>query len=141
MSDLPFLQATLKETLRFRPPGPLSIPHVTTEDVQVASYIIPKGTITHHNIWAANYNEQDWKEPYEYRPERFLGDEKENLMLVFGTGIRECIGMNFGKQLLNMVLPQIFSKFKFRSNKMIELMPIFGLTYNPRPQKITVELR
>lgn len=142
MSQLPYLQAVLKEVHRQRPVAPLSVPHTTEEDVTVGGYLIPKGTIVFHNIWGCNYIEKDWKNPYEFRPERFLeGEEKDNLCLVFGTGLRECIGSNFAKQLLNMIIPKIFAKFKFSSTKPLDLRPDYGLTYTPKAQNITVALR
>jgi cytochrome P450 len=67
MSKLPYLQAVLKESFRFRVPGPLSIPHVVDEQVELAGYTIPKDTIIFHNVWACNFNEKDWKSPEIFR--------------------------------------------------------------------------
>ena len=43
-TKLPFVEATLLETMRLRTVVPLSIPHVTLSDSNVCGYFIPKGT-------------------------------------------------------------------------------------------------
>lgn len=43
LSRLPYLRATLMETLRWMPVGPLGIPHTTPEDAVYEGYRILKG--------------------------------------------------------------------------------------------------
>jgi hypothetical protein len=74
------------------------------------------------------------------RPERFLEEKNDNLLVAFGLGPRECVGKSLGKQVLDMALPQIFSNFKFTENKPIDMIPEYGLTYTPKHQRINVAL-
>ncbi len=55
-SSLPYVQAIVKEVLRWRPPLPLSIPHSTTEDDWYDGMFIPKGTICLPNLWLCHHD-------------------------------------------------------------------------------------
>ncbi|KAJ2934965.1 hypothetical protein H1R20_g2107, partial [Candolleomyces eurysporus] len=48
---LPYLMSTLMESMRLAPPGPLGIPHRSTEDDVYGDYFIPKDSIIIPNIW------------------------------------------------------------------------------------------
>ena len=49
--DLPYIEATVKEVLRWHPVGPMAIPHTSTEDDICEGYLIPKGAMLLPNIW------------------------------------------------------------------------------------------
>ena len=55
-SSLPYVQAVVKEVLRWRPPLPLFIPHSTTEDDWYDGMFIPKGTICLPNLWLCHHD-------------------------------------------------------------------------------------
>lgn len=50
-ANLPYVDAIVKEVLRWNPVAPLSLPHTTIEDDMFEGYYIPKGTIVLANIW------------------------------------------------------------------------------------------
>ena len=41
--DLPYIEAIVYELLRWRPPGPMGLPHALSEDDYYKGYFIPKG--------------------------------------------------------------------------------------------------
>ena len=49
--NLPFVEALIKETLRWHPVAPTGIPHLTTADATCAGYDIPKGANVIPNLW------------------------------------------------------------------------------------------
>jgi cytochrome P450 len=49
-STLPYLEAVWKESLRWHPPVPLALPHMTREDDEYKGYFVPKGAMIHPNI-------------------------------------------------------------------------------------------
>ncbi|XVF08940.1 hypothetical protein REPUB_Repub07fG0048100 [Reevesia pubescens] len=120
--DLPkltYFQAFIKETFRLHPSTPLS-PRIAAEGCQINGYHIPKGATLLVNIWAIGRDPNQWAEPQEFRPERFLaGGEKPNVdvrgndfeVLPFGAGRRICAGRSLGLrtvQLLTATLAHAF---------------------------------
>ncbi|THG93113.1 hypothetical protein EW026_g8030 [Hermanssonia centrifuga] len=52
--DLPYIDAIVKEVLRWRPIAPLGIPRRCTKDDWYRGYFIPKGATIFENIWYAS---------------------------------------------------------------------------------------
>ncbi|KLO12343.1 cytochrome P450 [Schizopora paradoxa] len=91
---MPYVEALLKEVLRWNPVGPMGLPHVTTEDDVYMGYKIPKGAILQANIWQFTHDPEAFHDPFVFKPERFLGDKPEfdTHGLSFGFGRRICPG-------------------------------------------------
>ena len=49
--NLPYVDAVVKEVLRWHPIGPMGLPHTSTEDGFYEGYFIPKGSLLLANIW------------------------------------------------------------------------------------------
>lgn len=49
--DLPYVNAVLKEVLRWAPPAPLALSHRLTQDDTYGGFFIPRGTTVIPNIW------------------------------------------------------------------------------------------
>ena len=54
--NLPYVDAIVKEVLRWHPVGPMGLPHSTTEDDTYEGYHIPKGSLVIANIWCVVLN-------------------------------------------------------------------------------------
>jgi cytochrome P450 len=50
--SLPYVNALIKEVLRFEPVTPMGLLHSTTDDDVFEGYFIPKGTQIIPNIWS-----------------------------------------------------------------------------------------
>lgn len=115
-SSLPYLQCVAKEALRLHPPTPLMLPHRANANVKVGGYDIPKGSNVHVNVWAVARDPTVWKNPLEFRPERFLEEDVDMKghdfrLLPFGAGRRVCPGAQLGINLVTSMLGHLLHHF------------------------------
>ncbi|OAY79563.1 Cytochrome P450 81D1 [Ananas comosus] len=117
LSDLPYLQCIIKETLRLYPAGPLIPAHESTEDCTVAGYHVPRGTMLLVNAWAIHRDPTNWTEPTQFRPERFLVEREEvegsMVMLPFGLGRRRCPGEGLAMRVVGLALAALVQCFEW----------------------------
>jgi len=87
------IEATIVETMRSRPVIPL-IGRRVTVPWQLGQYGVPAGTAVTMSILLVHHRADVYPEPFEFRPERFLGGRKPGTYewLPFGGGIRRCLG-------------------------------------------------
>ncbi|XWS49804.1 hypothetical protein CRYUN_Cryun12cG0034300 [Craigia yunnanensis] len=118
---LPHLQAVVKEALRLHPSAPLLLPRCPTQSCTVGGYKIPKGAKIFLNAWAMHRDPQFWNNPFEFQPERFLGDGN-NLdysgnnfhYIPFGSGRRACAGLRLGERMLMYISATFLHMFEWK---------------------------
>ncbi|XP_051199754.1 ent-kaurene oxidase 2-like [Lolium perenne] len=97
LPQLSYLNGVFHETLRLHSPAPLVPPRFVHESTKLAGYNIPAGTQIIINLYGCNMNKNDWEEPEEWRPERFLDGRFEAAdmykTMAFGAGRRACPGV------------------------------------------------
>lgn len=127
ISQLPYLQAVIKETLRLHPSLPFLIPHQAIHDVEVGGFVVPKDAQILCNVWAIGRDPKVWSDPETFMPERFLGVEidyrGQNFELIpFGGGRRMCPGLNIAHRMLHLMLSSFIHKFdwKLEGNMRVE---------------------
>ena len=101
---LPYIRAMVKEVLRWRPVGPLGVPHRSTEDDWYEGMFIPKGTICIPNMWHMNRDPDVYGEDAaDFDPARHLdatsgkftsgaSGAKDDGHVSYGFGRRICVG-------------------------------------------------
>lgn len=110
---LPFLQAVVKETLRFNPIATLR-PRQCDVDTRINGYDIEAGTRILINAYAIMRDSDSWEKPDDFFPERFLADSTDTNsdhhrpamdfkagdhdfhFLPFGSGRRACVAASHG---------------------------------------------
>lgn len=119
-SDRPSLQyidAILRETLRWHPSLPLSTPHASVNSDIYEGYYIPKGAAVIPNVWAMSRNEQKYPNPSQFSPERFLDAEgnlnDDTVNMAFGFGRRICVGRHFADASAWIAIACLLARFKF----------------------------
>ncbi|KAE8155236.1 cytochrome P450 [Aspergillus avenaceus] len=141
--NLPYIDALVKETLRWHPIGPMGIPHQVTEDDHYNGYLIPKGSLILPNIWEFTHDPNVYHEPDTFKPERFLGDtpEPDPHTLSFGFGRRICPGRLLADATIFISIAQSLAAFNFKSDD--ELQPDFlpGVVSHPAPYRLNIKPR
>jgi len=111
--SLPYLNALIKEALRWHPAVPLGIQHSSIEDDVFQGYYIPKDSIIFANQWAMSRDEAFYDNPEEFRPERFLGPDPalDPYQFAFGFGRRICVGLHFADAAVYIMAASILAAF------------------------------
>ncbi|CAB3261456.1 unnamed protein product [Arctia plantaginis] len=118
LTQLNYLDGFLLETLRVYPPV------ARVDRVCTKPYILP-GTSVHVAVgdiltiplYGIHMDPDYYPEPQEFRPERFMNEEKKNrashLYLAFGAGPRNCIGLRFAMLSAKLAMVSLLKNFKF----------------------------
>ncbi|XP_010522015.1 PREDICTED: trans-cinnamate 4-monooxygenase-like [Tarenaya hassleriana] len=116
---LPYLQAVIKETLRYRMAIPLLVPHMNLHDAKLGGYDIPAESKILVNAWYLANNPNNWKKPDEFRPERFLEEESQVeangndfRYIPFGVGRRSCPGIILALPILGITIGRLVQNFE-----------------------------
>ncbi|EPS57212.1 hypothetical protein M569_17608, partial [Genlisea aurea] len=86
LEKLPYLRAVIKETLRLRMVFTFLAPRMNVHEAELDGYHIPAGSKIMVNTWWLANDPSHWKNPHEFRPERFL--EEELLVEPLGNNFR-----------------------------------------------------
>ncbi|ONK58475.1 uncharacterized protein A4U43_C09F13430 [Asparagus officinalis] len=129
-SDVPnlrYLQAIVKEVLRMHPPGPLlSWARLAVHDAHVGKFFVPSGTTAMVNMWAITHDGSIWKDPWAFRPERFLEEDVSVMgsdlrLAPFGSGRRICPGRALGLATVHLWLARLLQKYKWAPAHKVQL--------------------
>ncbi|PLN86178.1 cytochrome P450 oxidoreductase [Aspergillus taichungensis] len=112
-NHLPYIQAVVEETLRWRPLAPQGVPHATTREDTYNGYRIPKGATIIPLFWSMCQDENHFDRPLEFRPERWLtaSDDPNRFSSYFGYGRRICTGRHIARNSLFMLIARMLWGF------------------------------
>ncbi|KAG1818148.1 cytochrome P450 [Suillus subaureus] len=151
-SSLRYIDAILRETLRWHPILPLSVSHASVDSDVYEGYYIPKGTKFHVPLSAMSQNEQKYPNPSQFSPERFLnadGDLNDDTVdMAFGFGRRICVGRHFADASIWIAMSGLLAMFKFSKQigpdgEAIEFEPQWfsGVATHPLPFPCSITTR
>jgi len=86
------------------------------EQDQRRTVIIPKGSIVSIHVAGLHYNPRYWENPYEFRPDRFLGNYNKDAFAPFAVGPRACLGRRFSETEAVAVITMIVLRYKIELN-------------------------
>ncbi|KAF9026240.1 cytochrome P450 [Hymenopellis radicata] len=116
---LPYLEAILKEVLRWRLVTPLAVPHRVTQDDEYRGYHIPKGATIVGNSWAILHDKAVYGDDVEnFNLNRFLNaDGTLNPSIphpsaAFGFGRRVCVGQDIAEDSMWIGMAYLFAAFE-----------------------------
>ncbi|KAM0820134.1 putative Cytochrome P450 [Seiridium cardinale] len=143
---LPYVDAILKEVLRWHPVAPMGIPHVSRENDTYEGYFIPAGALLIPNIYGFLHDPETYKCPEQFSPDRFLGPnaEPDSRTLSFGFGRRICPGRELADSSLWITIAISLASFKItkptENGHEVEPHVYFrpGIISHPEPFKATI---
>jgi len=121
LKRLNYLSAFIKESQRHCPVVSQSVPRRTTRQVTLPDgKVLDKGVMVCVDILATTRDETVWKNPDLFEPLRHLDDgHGERLrepafheFLPFGYGKRVCIGMNYARSQLRLVVATLLQRYR-----------------------------
>lgn len=145
---VPYVTAIVKETLRFWTVIPICLPRESTKDIVWNGSTIPAGTTFFMNAWAADYDEDHFKEADKFIPERYLdlNEGSGTPHYGYGAGSRMCAGSHLANRELFTAFVRLITAFQMRPSKDTADRPILNaidcnaiataLTTEPKPFKV-----
>ncbi|XP_077994495.1 1,25-dihydroxyvitamin D(3) 24-hydroxylase, mitochondrial-like [Glandiceps talaboti] len=114
INQMPYLKAVLRETVRLYPPI-ATISRILDDDIIIRCYNIPAKTCIVGWTVLTGRDPELFKDPSEFRPERWLREEKEHFYgfksLPFGYGPRMCMGKRLAELEIHLSLARISQQF------------------------------
>lgn len=89
--QLPYLESVIAEVQRLGDIAPVGVPHSACSDINFHGYTIPKKAMIIPNLHAVMFDDNFWKNPLSFVPERFMDEDgcfaKSPRLIPFGTGM------------------------------------------------------
>ncbi|KYR01124.1 hypothetical protein DLAC_02227 [Tieghemostelium lacteum] len=140
----PYVNACIKESMRYKPTGPFNLPRIASQDITLHDVFIPKGTQILHFHYGMCQSEEYWLSPNEFLPERFINNNHSDTFKPFSLGTRNCVGVNLAQDELYLAIANMLLNFKISppfENTKIDETELLGLTFHCNPFNIKFEKR
>lgn len=125
-------QAVFQEAMRLYPPAWVLTRNAIDAD-QIAGVEIAPGSLIVISPWVVHRDLTAWSEPNEFKPERFLFNERitAGSYIPFGLGNRMCIGRDFAMFEGVIALAMLARKFRFDSVEK-DVLALPSVTVRPK---------
>lgn len=128
VDGLPYLEMVMDETLRLFPPAWIAV-RKSRDAFEMYGETIPEGVNVGFSSLLTHRLPHLWDQPEAFKPERMKPEKKREFpagaYIPFARGPRTCIGMNFAKYEVKLVVATLLRHFDF------DLVP--GQNYNGLP--------
>ena len=117
LNESKYLDAVVKESQRVHP-GLNQLIRLAENEITIKGVKIDRGQAIAINVWNLHYNEQFWREPEKFEPERWLDEELriegENFIyyLPFGSGPRSCVANRLAMVQVKYCLAKIIMNYE-----------------------------
>ncbi|KAJ5578354.1 uncharacterized protein N7459_007318 [Penicillium hispanicum] len=146
--NLPFVDAFIKEVMRWRPTIPSGVPHAATQDDVYEGYHIPRGAIVLPNHWAIHLDEATFPNPMSFQPQRWI-DNPDLPLNAFGFGRRACPGNHIAFSSLKLAICRLLWGFHIEhtrvDGRMVEVdsskLVQKGILLRPEPFQASFRVR
>ncbi|CAH6791262.1 cytochrome P450 2D28 [Phodopus roborovskii] len=140
---MPYTNAVIHEVQRFGNISTLNLPIITSQDIEVQGFLIPKGTTLITNLSSVLKDETVWEKPHHFHPEHFLDAQghfvKHEAFMPFSAGRRACLGEPLARMELFLFFTCLLQRFSF-SVPTGQPRPsdhgVFGVLTSPTPYEL-----
>jgi cytochrome P450 len=138
--DEDYLSATIHEVLRARPVLPNAAPRLVKQPVEIGGWSYEPGVCLVPNSYLVHHDPEIYRDPYSFRPERFLDEGPGTYTWIpFGGGRRRCLGASFAILEMKTVLRAVVARFDLRPGAPgPELTRRRSITISPKLSAATV---
>ncbi|KAL1023156.1 hypothetical protein UPYG_G00037080 [Umbra pygmaea] len=146
-TNMPYTDAVIHEVQRMGNIVPLSVPRMTTKEIQLGGHVVPKGVTIIPNLTSVMFDKSEWKTPHTFNPGHFLNEEghfvKKECFIPFSAGKRVCPGEKLARMELFLFFISLMQKFTFSMPAGVK--PVmdcnFSITLSPVHYEICASLR
>ncbi|KOB77971.1 Cytochrome P450 [Operophtera brumata] len=149
VKELPYINACVAETSRLYPALGILTRQAVEDYTFPCGLHLERGSRVHLPIYYLHHNADNFLEPEEYKPERFLPGAKHEIKqftyFPFGEGPRTCIGTRFAKMQITPGLIAFLKKYSVElaegTPSTLEFDPSFMQIIATTPLRLKVTLR
>ncbi|GAB4837189.1 hypothetical protein Ancab_002098 [Ancistrocladus abbreviatus] len=144
LSQLQYLKAVVKETLRLHPCAPFLVPRESMEAAILDGHHIPAKAEIWVNVGAIARDPKTWKDPEVFNPDRFIANNidfkgQDFEFLPFGAGRRICPAISLASVMMELALAQLLHAFDWEipsgtNEYLISTGPISNLVVAAKPR-------
>ncbi|XP_035294700.1 cytochrome P450 2D20-like isoform X2 [Cricetulus griseus] len=147
-AHMPFTNAAIHEVQHFGNVSPLNLLSITSRDIEVQGFLIPKGTTLIPNLSSVLKDETVWEKPLHFHPEHFLDAQgrfvKHEAFMPFSAGRRVCLGEPLARMELFLFFTCLLQRFRFSvpdGQPRPSTQSIFTLPATPVPYELCAVMR
>jgi len=135
ISELPFTNRVVRETLRLYPPAWV-LSRRAAEDVEIGGYQVPAGSNIVVSPWVTHRDARFFPDPLAFQPDRWTAEFEQALpkfaYFPFGGGPRACIGNNFALMEAAVLLAAVAQRYSITMAPGAAVEPMASITLRPQ---------
>jgi len=134
---LPYLAATLQETMRLYPAAAVLISRRATAPITLGDWQFPARTLFTIPVQLMQHDARWFPDPQAFRPERFVAGASttapRGAHMPFGTGPRICLGQHLVMAEMTVIAAMVLQRFALAPLPgMAPPQPVMNVTLRPR---------
>jgi cytochrome P450 len=134
LSNLPYAERVLKESIRLYPPAWV-MGREAIGECEVGGHRMPAGTTALVSQWVVHRDPRYHDDPERFFPERWTAEYEEGLprfaYFPFGGGPRQCIGASFAMTEARLILATVAQRYRMELAAGQRVEPYASVTLRP----------
>ena len=135
LSDLPYVERVVKESMRLYPPAWV-VGREAIAECEIGGYRMPAGTTALMSQWVMHRDPRYHENPERFDPDRWTAEYAKALprfaYFPFGGGPRQCIGAGFAMTEACLILATVAQRFRMELSPGQRVEPYASITLRPK---------